>query len=305
MPRDDGAGRGVTDGGAPHRAMLRRLVGCPVVVRVAVGAAYTVRRWLAFFFCGVYWDSLRFGAGFLALKGCAMPSWNIHIAQTECLLSRAGAVAHAVRDCNVFLFGNLVPDIYVGYMVPDLPRRIRYTKTHFADPGHMPRPRAHEFWDGYVAPLLGRVRPAGRRTAESRESLQTSLDLALGAWAHLLADNIWNTHSYEVLERMGEKPSDGFRIKKQADFDWFGKTLPISAVPVATDELYRAAAEFGQYTIDRQAVDGTVAVAERIVRDNPGVPGHPPYRLLSDEFFERVFTEVIEETNRQLDELLG
>lgn len=261
-------------------------------------------RRLAFFTCGVYWESLRFGAGFLALKGYAMPSWNIHIAQTERLLSRSGAVARAVADHNIFLFGNLVPDIYVGYMVPDLPRRIRYTETHFADPGHMPRPRAHEFWDGYVVPLLESGRSAGRAVLPSQGS-RAALDLALGAWAHLLADNIWNTHSYEVLERMGEKPSDGFRIKKQADFDWFGKTLPISMVPVATDELYAAAAGFGQYAVDRQAVDGAIAVAGQIVRDNPGVPGHPPYRLLSDAFFEHVFAEVVEKTDRQLAELLG
>ena len=50
----------------------------------------------------------------------SMPSWNIHIAQTERLLERGGAVARTVRDANAFLFGSLVPDIMVGYMVPGI-----------------------------------------------------------------------------------------------------------------------------------------------------------------------------------------
>lgn len=47
-----------------------------------------------------------------------MPSWNIHIAHAERLLKGGGSVARAVRDGNAFLFGNLIPDIYVGYMCP-------------------------------------------------------------------------------------------------------------------------------------------------------------------------------------------
>ena len=31
-----------------------------------------------------------------------------------------------------------------------------------------------------------------------------------------------------------------------------------------------------------------------IVRENPGEPDHPPYRLLTKEFFDATFTEVIE-----------
>ena len=45
--------------------------------------------------------------------GVAMPSWNIHIAQTERLLERTGALANSVRDRNAFLFGCVVPDILV------------------------------------------------------------------------------------------------------------------------------------------------------------------------------------------------
>lgn len=82
-----------------------------------------------------------------------MPSWNIHIAHAERLLKGGGSVARAVRDGNAFLFGNLIPDIYVGYMVPGVVRPVPYRVTHFAKPEHIPKPRAGEFFDAYVRPL--------------------------------------------------------------------------------------------------------------------------------------------------------
>ncbi len=55
-----------------------------------------------------------------------------------------------MRDGNAFLFGNLIPDIYVGYMVPGVVRPVPYRVTHFAKPEHIPKPRAGEFFDAYV-----------------------------------------------------------------------------------------------------------------------------------------------------------
>ena len=107
--------------------------------------------------------------------GVAMPSWNIHIAQTERLLERTGALANSVRDRNAFLFGCVVPDIFVGYMVPGIADPIPYRITHFAKPEPIPKPREHEFWDTYVAPLL-KGAPVGTPAAatsivEERERL--------------------------------------------------------------------------------------------------------------------------------------
>ena len=176
-----------------------------------------------------------------------MPSWNIHIAQTERLLARAGAVADTVRDRNAFLFGCVVPDIFVGYMVPGIADPIPYRITHFAKPEPIPKPREHEFWDTYVAPLLSGA-PAGAPAAatsivEERERLnrvhyphryegvepvegpdtsefsmasedvaQSLLDLTLGVWSHLVADTVWNTRVNQYLQAHGGKPCEEFRI---------------------------------------------------------------------------------------------
>lgn len=275
-----------------------------------------------------------------------MPSWNIHIAQTERLLARDGAVARTVRDANAFLFGSLVPDIQVGYMVPGIEEPIPYRITHCAEPAPIPKPREREFWNEYVAPLAEQMDDADRTCAvvcpgDIRREVdrvnrihfahryrdqgsatvdacacagfpagsvprpeRTLFDLALGAWAHLMADNLWNTRVNEFLDARGGKPSEQFRVKKQNDFDGFGKTLEIYALPRETDALVAAAAEFPQYAIGRGQVHDALVVAHEIVRTN-GVTVHAPYMLLTEEFFVSVFEEVLDETDRALEERLG
>ena len=55
-----------------------------------------------------------------------MPSWNIHTAHVERLLREHGASELGIGDKDAFLMGNLLPDVYVGYMVPDASWRIDY-----------------------------------------------------------------------------------------------------------------------------------------------------------------------------------
>lgn len=262
-----------------------------------------------------------------------MPSWNIHIAQAQEVLGRDCSLTRAIRDQNAFLFGSVLPDIRVGYMVPGIKEPIPYRITHFAKPEPIPKPREGEFWQTFVAPKLG-GEPGSRVLALSIEAerdrinrihyparyenepapvedprqiiaanstaevdvASSCFDLTLGTWAHLLADNIWNTRVNEYLEAHGGRPSESFRIKKQSDFDWFGRTLPLHLVPVATDRLASAAERFAQYPVSRDEVIATVGVAHETVRVNEGTDQHPPYQLLTDEFFIQTFVEVVDQT---------
>lgn len=371
---------------------------------------------------------LREGAGRsakLQKKGWDMPSWNIHIAHAEGLLAEDGPVARVVRDRNAFLFGNLIPDIYVGYMVPGIVHPIPYRVTHFAKPEHIPKPREAEFWAQYVAPMLselgianGRaggggistdgvvdaIGAAGSKSPEpsiavdgiaavpavavpaadgiaavpaadgiaaasatasaageeaaampfgakpgdagslAREVAHVSpahaptyelefdpahsarfqeeafdetarasalpaaarhslFDMVLGAWTHLLADTIWNSRVSDYLDALGEKPSKGFRIKKQGDFDQFGKSLAIDAFPASTPGLIDTAAQFPQYAIDERSVYFTCAIAHEIVRTNH-LAAPASYRLLTKEFFAATFDEVQHAAERLIDERL-
>lgn len=350
---------------------------------------------------------LREGAGRsakLQKKGWDMPSWNIHIAHAEGLLAKDGPVARVVRDRNAFLFGNLIPDIYVGYMVPGIVHPIPYRVTHFAKPEHIPKPREAEFWAQHVAPMLSElgiangcsggdgistddavdaigskspepsiavdeiaaapaadgvatVSAAGEEAAAmpfgakpgdagslAREVAHVSpahaptyelefdpaqsarfqeeafdgavrasalpaaarhslFDMVLGAWTHLLADTIWNSRVSDYLDALGEKPSKGFRIKKQGDFDQFGKSLAIDAFPAPTPGLIDAAAQFPQYAIDERSVYFTCAIAHEIVRTNH-LAAPASYRLLTKEFFAATFDEVQHAAERLMGERL-
>ena len=199
-----------------------------------------------------------------------MPSWNIHTAHVERLLREEGAEALGVTDVNAFLLGNLAPDIYVGYMVPDITYRIDYKLTHQALREHIPLPSYDEFWNFYVA-------------RQERVS-----DLVLGAWAHLATDHVYNAHTRRYLELIGVKPGEKARIGKQADFALFGRTLDISLVPHVDDALLDQCASFPPYTILERDARAAADAARRIVEKNQEehVSGTPTYQLLSTEFFD-------------------
>lgn len=141
-----------------------------------------------------------------------------------------------------------------------------------------------------------------RDEAVSPADIARSLfDFELGVWVHLLADCIWNTRVNEFLDREGIAPSEEFRVKKQGDFDAFGKTLSIDLVPRATPRLIATAAAFPQYSIDERAVLMTVGVAHETVRGNTFPSGPVRYRLLTSEFFDSVFEEVAERADALLE----
>ncbi len=212
-----------------------------------------------------------------------MPSWNIHTAHVERLLADATPADLGVRDVSDFLFGNLVPDIYVGYMVPDASKKIEYRETHFADPEFIPAPDASEFYRRYVR---------GRDVD----------DLTLGAWTHLLCDHYYNMRTVEFIGLVGVPAGEQTRIRKQGDFDLFGRTLNIAATCAVTSRLLAQAAAFAQYAIDERDVRKTVEAQRAIVRanDERHVDGTPAYSLLTEDFFVQTFNEVDDVLHRAL-----
>ena len=207
-----------------------------------------------------------------------MPSWNIHTAHVERLLREEGVEALGIRDVNAFLLGNFVPDIYVGYMVPDITYRIDYKLTHLTQRAHIPLPRHEDFWDFYVA---------GQRYVS---------DLTLGAWAHLVCDHVYNAHTRAYLAKIGVPAGERARVGKQGDFALFGRTLDISLVPHVDDALLGQCAEFGSYAIlerdARSAVDVAVGIVEKNRTEH--VTGTPTYQLLTADFFESARQEAHE-----------
>ena len=205
-----------------------------------------------------------------------MPSWNIHTAHVETVLAAPWRPSMGIEDANAFLFGNYVPDIYVGYMVPDTTYRMDYLLTHMADMDVIPIPDADRFWDYYIA----------ARTPKNA----TGLSLVLGAWAHLVADRYYNGSFRAFCRTHGLHADDKLRERKQADFDRFGHTLAISSHVEIAPGLIDAAQRFVAYRILPADVERSVRVASRIVNSNANTPPRcDHYQVLSADWLTGVF----------------
>ena len=204
-----------------------------------------------------------------------MPSWNIHTAHVERLFEGRSPAALGVADANAFLFGNYVPDIYLGFMVPDAGLRIDYCLTHLADACAIPLPDADKFWDHYVF----------RRRPES----PAGVSLAVGAWAHLLTDRMYNKRFRAFCETHEVPEGDELRVRKQADFDLFGRALRISSFVRRTPELLEAARRFRPYCVLPDDVAKAIAAADAIVRGNGEPAENGAYRLLSAAWMRETF----------------
>ena len=214
-----------------------------------------------------------------------MPSWNIHTAHVENLLGARSPEALGIADVNAFLFGNYAPDIYVGFMVPDTTFHLDYCLTHHAGVHAIPVPDADDYWDSFVF----------RR----RPSSPAGSSLTIGAWAHLLADRVYNGRFREFCKAHDVPRDDERRVGKQADFALFGNSLDISSTVKATPELLEAARDFCPYSVLPEDVARSINVADSIVWENGRSSAQRPaadtagdgYRLLSVEWMTASFAE--------------
>lgn len=262
-----------------------------------------------------------------------MPYWNLHTAHAQHLLAQGEPGEFGIRDANAFLFGNYVPDIYVGYMVKNPSGILPYTYTHLADPHSIPIPREQEFWDTYVEPKVpmphdlpikpvpitvdeaveilkaggNYLAPAG---TEERAAVQAMLDapdyrasdVVLGTWVHLLCDALYNTATHEWLQKYHVPSGDKTRIRKQGDFELFGLTLPVSLKCEVTPNLIEQAARFPQYKIDEPDVYAGADVANTIVDTNleNRIDDTPDYSLFTNDFFTNLYAQVNETIEERL-----
>ena len=206
-----------------------------------------------------------------------MPSWNIHTAHVERLLLEFGPGELGIEDANAFLFGNYVPDIYLGFLVRNTTFRLDYCLTHLARPATIPLPDAEQFWqDCILHPTRQPQSPSGR-------------SLALGVWAHLLADRIYNGRFRAFCKTHDVPRGEELRRGKQADFDLFGRALGASARVTATAELLEAARAFRQYSILPDDVDRTIIAADSLLNASSAPSGSGDYELLDPSWLADTF----------------
>ena len=200
-----------------------------------------------------------------------MPSWNIHTALVEQLLAENDPIALGIEDANAFQFGNYLPDVYVGFMVPGVSFHIDYCITHMARVSMIPVCDADLFWDQNIAYRAPKT--------------PTGMSLVLGNWAHLVADRFYNGRFRSFWTTLDMPLGDKLRIAKQADFDLFGRGLGISRLVEATPELIEAGRRFVPYSIDPDDLKRTLEVANNITREGGALPpSEDGFQLLSPEW---------------------
>lgn len=203
-----------------------------------------------------------------------MPSWNIHTAHVERLFEQCRPGELGIGDPNAFLFGNYAPDIYLGFMVDDITFHVDYCLTHMAEPNVTPVPDADRFWDLYVC---------------RRPMTPVKRSLALGAWAHLAADRMYNGRFRGFAEGLDAPGGDELRTCKQGDFDAFGRSLAITSHVKADDALFDAALAFRPYSILPEDVVRTIGKADEIVDASAPSAQEPGYSLIGAEWMQATF----------------
>ncbi len=198
-----------------------------------------------------------------------MPSWNIHAAITKKILESNDPERLGIYDTNAFKFGNLLPDVYVGYMVKDITHTLRYIQTHLTEPEHIPIPGADTFWNTFCDPYIA----SGGVSS-----------MVLGAWSHLQTDAVFNKAVRAFNAAHNIAPGNETRIKKQADFHLFGNSLDIDIAINPTSHLLEEAAKFPHYAIDAPDVRAAIAAFKEAKRKSKTEPMTNNYLLLSRDF---------------------
>lgn len=80
-----------------------------------------------------------------------------------------------------------------------------------------------------------------------------------------MADRCYNGAVRRVIANKDLPHGDELRIRKQADFDAFGRMLTITSVPHETDELLRQAQAFPQYPLAQSDVLAALDAAKQLL----------------------------------------
>ena len=206
-----------------------------------------------------------------------MPSWNIHTALVEHLLDAYPVESLGIADANSFLFGNYVPDIYLGFMVKDTTYRLDYCLTHLARPNTLPVANPDQFWDECLW------------TEYRRPETEEGMSLALGVWTHLMADRTFNMRARQFCQTHDAPVGKQLLKRKQADFDIFGRSLGITSHVQITPKLLDAAKAFRQYSILPDDVKRTIDVADAIVDAEVITPSPDDYQMLNEGWLNDTF----------------
>lgn len=125
-----------------------------------------------------------------------MPNWKVHLEIGKRLNNYFN---YNNEDFNLFLLGNILPDINNCYIVTDISKKLDHTITHF---GTYKELNYISFYNKY------------------KNEIDNKKPLCDGYMAHLYTDNMWNRTFYNKIQNLEVLPEDRDEIRKmkQSDF---------------------------------------------------------------------------------------
>lgn len=117
-----------------------------------------------------------------------LPNWKTHLEVAKRLSSKLN---YDEQNSNLFLLGNIIPDVNNGYIFKDIAHKISHSQTHFDNKNE----RIYiNFYKEY-------------------KDLIKSNPIICGYFTHLCTDYIWNNYFYLNLEKLGILESDKNKLK--------------------------------------------------------------------------------------------
>lgn len=153
-----------------------------------------------------------------------MPNWKVHLEIGKRLNKYFN---YNKEDFDLFLLGNILPDINNCYIVTDIAKQIDHDTTHF---GGWRQTNYINFYEKY------------------KSEIDNKNPLFNGYLAHLYTDNLWNKTFYEKIQNLEGLPEDREKIRemKQSDFKIYNNkyienTLQMDNIDAALEEIRKIA----------------------------------------------------------------
>ncbi len=227
--------------------------------------------------------------------GASMPAWAIHLATATQLNKKLNINS---QDKNIFLLGNILPDILNGYVVKNISHQVSHNKTHFAVEVQINNHKEHRhdiqgFYDKYHK--------------------QFNNPLILGYYTHIITDTFWNNVTYGgkgifnedkfligLQLRNGKQiiaPKDNLRKIKTNDFKIFSKHIyekHLADIPEYDEKMLEYAKDIPWLTLEKQDILETIKYLEEVSSLKKSIElDTTEYQIFSPEEIQSIFDNCI------------
>ena len=117
-------------------------------------------------------------------------------------------------------------------------------------------------------------------------------DLMLGVWCHIVCDHTYNKYTRRYIHTHDIPVGEKTRIRKQTDFDLYGRSLTMGRLPRLTPELVQQGAAYPQYCVREVDICAALEVIDEIAQTNlAAYEESPHYSMLNKKFFSTAAAE--------------